>query len=224
VDEQLNDDHDSFRAIASIAHELRTPLTAIQGAVEILRDEVAGALSPEQREFVNLAHRNLARLRNRIEDALDIAELKEQDTSRTLPLDLGLISESVATRASIETSAQLQIKFKGFTGELALSIRDSTLCRTLASIAATVSRHTPTREVILQATVSDGEVRFEIADSREAGAGGDALAYVVIHEASLAMAREVIEQHRGTLQTAEAGRCGVYVRLPLRSIGNHEGH
>jgi hypothetical protein len=69
-------------------------------------------------------------------------------------------------RASIETSSKLQIKFKGFTEELALSIRQSTLSRTPASVTATVSRHTATREVFLQATVSNDEVRFEIADSR----------------------------------------------------------
>lgn len=221
--ERMNDDRDSFGDIASVAHELRTPLTAIQGAVEVLRDGAAGPLSATQREFVNLAHRNLVRLKSRIENAIDIAQLKEQDTSQTSALDLRLIAESVAMRASIETSSELQIKFKGFTGELALSIRESTLSRTLASITATVSRHTATREVILQATVSNDEVRFEIADSRKVGAGGDALAYVVIHEASLTMAREVVERHRGTLQTAEAGRCGVYVQLPLRSIRNHEG-
>jgi signal transduction histidine kinase len=220
LSEQSIDDRDSFRAIASVAHELRTPLTAIQGAVEVLRDEAAGELTSEQREFVNLAHRNLERLKNRIEDALDIAELPSRGTGGSVVLQLPSVAENIVRRAAIESGPDLTIEFKGFEQELALSIPETTICRTLASIAATVARHGVARDVRMQVTLTGEEARFEVAAVCIDGPSAGAPEYVMIHDASLAMAQEMIGRHEGSVEVAERGRCAVYVLLPLRSIEN----
>jgi signal transduction histidine kinase len=215
VNDKPNESRNAFGAITSVAHELRTPLTAIQGAVEILGDEAAGALNPAQREFVNLAHRNLARLKDRIEDALDISALLEGSAPRSAIVRLDEIAACVAKRSAVELGAEAEVQFRGCSGEIALPMHDRTLCRILTSIVGTVGRHAATGDVLVQAAASDDQIRFEAsAGPQREGAPEDA----VIHDASLALASEVVAAYGGSLTRLGSGRCGVYVFLPLRPI------
>lgn len=218
MSDNSNEGVNAFGAIVAVAHELRTPLTAIQGAVELLHDEAAGPLTPAQREFVDLAHRNLARLKDRIEDALDIAAGQKQGWTETATVNLEEIAQLVSTRTAVEAGPTVRIRFSGFRGELLLSIPERTLCRMLASVSGTIFRHAATGEITAQATVTEQEVQFAIEASRPAAADAALGHNAVMHDASLALAREVVQVHQGTLLAAESGRCGVYVLLPLRSI------
>ena len=58
-------------SLSKVRHEIRTPLVAMQHALSLLHDEVAGPLSEEQRRFVSLAIRNLERLSGLLNDLLD---------------------------------------------------------------------------------------------------------------------------------------------------------
>ncbi|MFP5502545.1 MAG: sensor histidine kinase, partial [Candidatus Sericytochromatia bacterium] len=60
----------------SISHELRTPLTAIGGYAEFLDDEVAGPLTPHQREFVEQIQSGAARMERLVNDFLDFARME----------------------------------------------------------------------------------------------------------------------------------------------------
>lgn len=62
--------------VSKVSHELRTPIVAMQHALAILSDQVAGALSEEQQKFVNLSKRNLERLNGLINDLLDLSRLE----------------------------------------------------------------------------------------------------------------------------------------------------
>jgi K+-sensing histidine kinase KdpD len=215
VSDTSNDGRDPFGAITAVAHELRTPLTAIQGAVEILRDEAAGVLNPAQREFVDLAHRNLARLKDRIEDALDIASVRGGSAPEPAAVRLNSLAGCVAKRAAVELGLQLQVRFEGFSGEHWLEIEDRSLCRILASIVGTVGRHLGMGNVLVRAALEQSRIRFEIAAE---GPAGQKCVYTTIHDASLALACEMVELYGGTAAGLDAGCCGVYVLLPLRPI------
>lgn len=58
--------------ISSISHELRSPLSAIHQFVTILLDGLAGDISPEQREYLEIVLRNLDQLRIMIDQLLDV--------------------------------------------------------------------------------------------------------------------------------------------------------
>lgn len=215
MSEEPNDDRDAFGAITAVAHELRTPLTAIQGAVEILRDGTAGFLSPAQREFANLAHRNLERLKDRIEDALDIASLKTGVAPEAGPIRLDEVADVLARRVGTESELERPVRFVGFNGVQQLAIQRQSLCRTLASLVGTVGRHLGMCGIVVTATAEASRVRFEIrADEPQETEQQNA----TIHDASLALARRIVELHGGALCGFENGRCGVYVLLPLRPI------
>jgi len=62
--------------VSKVSHELRTPIVAMQHALSILFDQVAGPLTEEQQKFVSLSQRNLDRLNRLINDLLDLSKLE----------------------------------------------------------------------------------------------------------------------------------------------------
>lgn len=63
--------------LATMSHELRTPLNAIIGFAEVLRDEVSGSLSADQKEFVGDIHSSGQHLLNMINSILDLSKIEE---------------------------------------------------------------------------------------------------------------------------------------------------
>ncbi len=59
-----------------VSHELRTPLAAIKEGISIVYDEETGKISPEQKEFLEIAKRNVDRLARLINDVLDFSKLE----------------------------------------------------------------------------------------------------------------------------------------------------
>jgi len=57
--------------LSHVSHELRTPLTAIHQFVSILLDGLAGPVAPEQREYLEIAFRNVNELRTMIDALLE---------------------------------------------------------------------------------------------------------------------------------------------------------
>jgi two-component system, NtrC family, sensor histidine kinase GlrK len=58
------------RFLRQVSHELKTPLTALREGTELLAEEVAGRLSPGQREIAEILRRNSVELQKLIEDLL----------------------------------------------------------------------------------------------------------------------------------------------------------
>src|SRR5262249_38667394 len=82
--------------LANMSHELRTPLNAIIGFSEIMREGLAGPMSPKQREFANDIHQAGGHLLSLINDVLDLSKIE----AGSMQLDL----DSVALRSLLESS------------------------------------------------------------------------------------------------------------------------
>lgn len=63
------------RLLGAASHELRSPLTVAQTAVENLAEGMGGPLTPEQKELLDMARRNLDRLGRLVMNALDYSRL-----------------------------------------------------------------------------------------------------------------------------------------------------
>jgi len=86
-----------FISIAS--HELRTPLTSIKNAIDILSSQKAGELNEKQKQFIEMAARNIGRLAILINDLLDIAKL---DAGK-IKLDLAELDSASIFQKVVET-------------------------------------------------------------------------------------------------------------------------
>jgi len=82
-------DHTKDEFISMVNHELRTPLTSINGALSLLRNQVAAALPAAAMQLVDVAYRNGERLLNIVNDILDVSKLEAGQMEMHMgPIDL----------------------------------------------------------------------------------------------------------------------------------------
>ncbi|MFH2204077.1 MAG: PAS domain-containing sensor histidine kinase, partial [Elusimicrobiota bacterium] len=91
--------------VSMVSHELRTPLTAIKEGIDIVIDGTAGEISEEQKQFLELAKRNVDRLSRLINDVLSFQKLEADKVE--LKLEEGDILMTVKeTLAALQPSAR----------------------------------------------------------------------------------------------------------------------
>ena len=76
-----------------VSHELRTPLTAIKEGIAIVLEGATGEINEDQREFLDMAKRNVDRLKRLIDDVLDFAKLESKKLE--FRMRLGNINDAV---------------------------------------------------------------------------------------------------------------------------------
>lgn len=59
-----------------VSHELRSPVMAVQQFLEILEDGTAGAVNSQQREYIQIALRNINQLNTMISDLLEVTRIQ----------------------------------------------------------------------------------------------------------------------------------------------------
>ncbi|MFH1189756.1 MAG: ATP-binding protein [Candidatus Omnitrophota bacterium] len=62
--------------VANVSHELRTPLVAAEKTISLILDNTVGGISKQGEELLNIATRNLKRLKLLIDDLLDLTKLE----------------------------------------------------------------------------------------------------------------------------------------------------
>jgi len=88
--------------LVRLSHELRTPLNAAYQFVTIVLDDIAGPLSGEQREYLEIVLRNIDRLRCIIGDLLEVTRIDEgRVCSEPAPAMIGpIITDVLQTLSS----------------------------------------------------------------------------------------------------------------------------
>ncbi|HET6146056.1 MAG TPA: ATP-binding protein [Polyangia bacterium] len=89
--------------IANMSHEIRTPLNSVLALSQLLRDGMAGALSTDQRKYLEVIERNGQNLLRLINDILDLSRIE----AGHLEMDLHTVDIAAQIRATIGTLAPL---------------------------------------------------------------------------------------------------------------------
>ncbi len=233
---------DRFKSqfFANITHELKTPLALILSPLELLLEGQLGELSEVQQRTLRTMYRHGVKLMRLVGDLLDLSRLQE---SR-----LKLAVRSVDLRAFVEDLvAQVRpfVERKGVelrlvaseTGEFEVWIDPHRMERVVLNLLSNAAKFTPPGGHIEVRLIDEGDegLRLEVADTgpgfppemaervferffqvdmdstrRHGGAG-----------IGLALARELIELHGGTLRARSAPGEGATFELRLRRGAAH---
>ncbi len=116
---ELTRKHDEIqRFYQTVSHELKTPLTSMKEFVSIILDGLAGPISEDQREYLELVYGSCLQMTNDVNDLLDVTRLETGKYSVELvPTDLISLLKCVKQNMSVIS------KDKSIT--LTLDIKDS---------------------------------------------------------------------------------------------------
>ncbi len=153
--------------VATMSHELRTPLTAIIGYADLLRDEITGPISDQQKNQLERIHVTSGHLTTLIDQILTFSRLESgRERIQLEPVDVAEILDEVAT------IAEPLVKTKGlrFTLERPPSMEPlvtdpGKLRQILLNLISNAVKFTDQGVVRLTGRVEDDRIRLEVQDT-----------------------------------------------------------
>jgi two-component system sensor histidine kinase GlrK len=145
---------DKSRFLRHISHELKTPLAALVEGVALLEDEVAGSLTPNQREVAAILRQNTASLQNQIKDLLryNTATFAAQHLQRR-PTDVAALLRDAVDAQRLQWQARrLDVSVQG--GAPLISIDPGKLAIAASNLLSNAVRYSP----------EGGAVRFIVGE------------------------------------------------------------
>jgi two-component system sensor histidine kinase GlrK len=219
------------RFLRHVSHELKTPLTAVREGAELLRDDVGGKLTAEQRDIVRIVRDNTLSLQKLIEDLLAYQQTRAMEPAALGPVALPDIVARVIREQRIAAVARM-ITFETSL-QPATVIGDAEKLRTIVdNLLSNALKYSPRNATVqLNVAARDG---FAVLDVIDAGRGVAATDRVRIFESfyrgpapvdgrikgsglGLAIAREYALAQGGSIEVADRsdGKSGAWFRLTL---------
>ncbi len=219
--------------VANVSHELKTPLTSIQGFAQAILDGTAD--SPEERkQAANVIFEEAGRMHRLVLDLLDLARLEAGTAEfQHSSVNLRLLLDNIIEKFSLQAKAA-GVEIRLDEGGVPILIGDGDrLAQVFTNLVDNALKHTPERgRITLRTLATSSEVQVEVADTGSGIPPGD-LPHIFerFYQADpsrqggqkhgaglgLAIAREIVQAHGGTISVRSAlgqGSCFA-VHLPL---------
>jgi signal transduction histidine kinase len=214
--------------LANMSHELRTPLNAIIGFSELIHDGKAGAVTPDQREYLGDILTSAQHLLHLINDILDLAKVESGKMEfrpqavdlHSLTAEVGDILRTLAARKRIAIGITIDAALAGVTAD------PSKLKQVLYNYLSNALKFTPEegRVELRVFPVGEDTFRVEVEDSGIGISPGDISRLFVEFQQldasatkkyagtglGLALTRRIVE--------AQGGRVGVESKVGVGSV------
>ncbi len=209
------------RLFANLSHEFRTPLTLILGPLRSLLDGRHGTLTPTLREQGELMERNGQRLLRLINQVLDLSRLQANAVElRREPRDVTVFVREIALAFTpLAERRRIALAVHALPEPVIVSFDAEQLEKVLLNLLSNAFKFTdPGGRVEVSVRGTDAEALIAVQDTG-IGIARDQLAHVFDrfwqadasatrrHEGTgigLALARELVELHGGTLRVVSA--------------------
>jgi signal transduction histidine kinase len=201
--------------VSTVSHELRTPLAALKEGIRLVVQEKTGQLNDEQKEFLNLAKRNVDRLARLINNVMDFQKLEadrmnfdfyENDINE-------VVKDAYDTMAPAAKSMGLDLQLKLEDNLPKVKIDRDRITQVITNMVNNaikftekggITLSTRRRENVIQVSVSDTGCGIRKEDLprvfhefEQLGQGGDRQTGGA--GLGLAISKTIIEQHRGKI-------------------------
>lgn len=149
--------------ISSITHELRAPLVCIQKSLSSVLDGSLGAVSPEQKDYLEIAERNSQKLSELINQILDFSRLESGQVllKKTLFPVSEALEEIVKSLTPWAMDKQVKLSWEILGDSLAMEADRSRINQALTNLAANALKFTAAGgSVTLSAAVAQPSDHF----------------------------------------------------------------
>lgn len=214
---------------AAISHDLRSPLASVAEAAYLLRDEVAGPLTPRQRRLVAIIESSSARVLALVSRILDLSRLR----AGVLPVERQPVSlDRVVMRVVEELRPQaeageVRLEHEVARGDFVVEGDETRLAEIVANLGSNAIRFTPRGGTVhVRLSEAGPEVGLEVEDTG-IGIPPDALPSIFERYQQvrrdrdgiglgLAIVKGVVEAHGGrvSVESAEGKGTRFTVMLP----------
>ena len=152
--------------VSTVSHELRTPLTSIAGSLGLINGEALGPVPNAMREMLSIAQSNSQRLRQLIDDLLDMDKLlagKMSFIPQQLDID-SFLAECVTSHQGFARQHDVQLTYTG--GPVAQVTADPMrLQQVLSNLLSNALKFSPAgSQVLLSAQELGGQIRILVVD------------------------------------------------------------
>ena len=157
--------------VSTVSHELRTPLACIKEGVTIVLDNVVGKINKEQRNFLEIANRNIERLATLVNDLLDFQKLGAGKMKFNLVEDdICLVTEEVyKTMLSVAKKKEITLILEHKNNLPKIKFDTNRIIQVLTNLISNAIKFTPEKG---QITISIRQENEDMAISiRDTGMG-----------------------------------------------------
>lgn len=165
---EIDEMKDDFISLAS--HELRTPLTAISGYIEMIgKSPVAKRFSPEEKKYVENIRASSDRLKNLVEDILEVSRIEQNRIPfKLVKLDAIELAKKMADYFSTQAKEKgLKVRFENNSGSdrMYLVADKERLEQILVNLIGNSVKYTLKGEVVIKTFGDDDRANIAVEDT-----------------------------------------------------------
>lgn len=235
--------------ISSVSHELRTPIVAMLETNQLLLDELPGPLTPKQRKMLTLNTQAAQRLSNMISNLLDLSRLKAGIHYTTSDQDLvQLTRAAVSELEAVALDRGVDVSTRIADAPIAMKCDPDRYVQVVQNLVENALKYTPSGGVVevglekcaahqlpAEAHIGDHPRLCALLSVEDSGPGIPEADRQRVFEKffrrqelasdggvglGLAICREIVEAHKGSVWVAESRRLGgaaLNVVLPVEA-------